>query len=248
MADDKKDNLENEYLKDIKFEDQLEKNNEEKVEVEKEDVKQEAEKLNTEYLEYLEKVMFYDRLNKEREKKIQEEIAERTAIIKQQQKNPLKRKKTLKEMEKSIYEDYYSVEKDFSNNYEKLQAEQEEELNKIKKNLKGYKENGLLKLYDEQKERQKELERKLSEGLDFAVKETYFENDTYNKMKDKFPEISKQLETDFKMNANQQDIKEDNLRRYDGIIKTYNKEYPEVKQELGSFGKLKQWSKKIKRQ
>lgn len=189
--------------------------------------------LNIDYIEGLYKTMFMNRMLEERQRIITEKLKEEKEKLKSEDLSYFERKKREKAFEKDLYEDYYSVEKE-------LAEKRREAIERHEKLEKEIKKTGKLNQAAIQEKNQLETEYMLGDSLDSYIQAACMINKVQDKLKEKFPNVSKQLEADVMSMSDQQKFENKNLRRADGITKQFNKEFPDTQKEVNGFmSKLK---------
>jgi len=189
--------------------------------------------LNIDYVEGLYKTMFMNRMMEERARIIAEKMQEEKERLKNEDISYFERRKREKDFEKSLYEDYHSVEK-------KLAEQRKEAIKRQEELEKKIKQTGNLNQAAIQEKKQLETEYMLGDTLDSYIQAAYMSNKVQDKLKDKFPDVAKKLDADVMGMSDQHKYENKNLRRADGITKQFNKEFPEAQKEVNGFmAKLK---------
>lgn len=224
-----------EYLKDLDFT-SLNKNKSEQTFIKQEE--KENVELNLDYVEGLYKTIFINRIIEERRRIISEKLKEERDRLKNEGLSYFERKRKEQSFEKSLYEDYHSVERELIEQ-RKSAIERHEELEK------EIKKTGKLNQATIQEKKKLEDEYLLGDTLDNYIQVAYLSNKVRDKFKTKFPDITEKLDADVMAMSNQQKYENKNLRRADGITNQFNKEFPEVKKEVNGFmSKLKGFAEK----
>jgi hypothetical protein len=196
--------------------------------------------LNLGYIDNLEDIIFHQRMMEERQKLISEKMKEEKKILDQENLSYFENKKREKEIERSVHEDFYSVEKELVEKRKKAIEQHEEIQNKIK-NTKDNK--GLI-------EERKDLEKQfmLGDTLDDYIMASYNGKEIKEKLREKFPQVQEKLKSDIMNSSDQVKFQNENLRRADGVTKLFNKENPNVEPEINGFmSKIKKFTEKNKK-